>query len=637
MAGRYRTRIGVVASLAVVTFFCSYYALVARKTDISFDGAIFLQPVVALERFGTLTHTYRAESPADFRLPLTNLGQGLFSQAILNWPFIHFFGINHFTLQVANLIFLALTGTLVCVLIGRLTGNLLLAWIAGILFYTVPQIKYAGLGGLGEVPGTFYLLLCALLLHEALSDRRCYPWLGLAGFLAFHTKNYLILIYPALLLILAYLAIRQRAVRRRDIISFSIGFWVPFLILPAIFLGTYGWDSFLEEMRDFWFLFASTQWGTSLGEAERTSQLTIEAFRELSRNYGGWYLIYTPTLIIYILATLALILPGDPAASLSAPASEVCGPRRVGRAVWLPRLDATKAVVLLLLGLSVFYLAYWFHFSTWTLWYRRVLPFLILHIPLLMIVLQTFLRRPRQSLSRNAGLLAGIVALGFLGFAHLRYFALVFDLPTPDQVRLEDRIEATKVVNGLPADLQVFGIGWWQAPRVSLFSGRVFLDVTTQGVAYREGYLVLDPEAKVIDPEAVKAALSRWETSLIWKNQSYSLYRWNIRPVNLAGARQDGSLLLLEIGPKQASSDGSGFYPQPGNTVAMWARTEGATPATVLAWEDVALNSLLSRDGTVITATVPRFLFKTPGRYSISLFDPVSNQRSGPVAIDIAP
>ncbi len=196
-----RALLGIIAAILVVALFCSYYLSIARKTDICFDGAVFLQPIVALERFGVLTHTYNTQSPAEFHLPLTNLGQGMLSQNILNWPFIHLFGINHFALQAANLIFLGLGGALMYLLVLRSTGNRLLPLAGVLLFYTAPQMKGLGLQGLGEVPAASYLLLCAMLLYLALSRGRYFGWLGIAVFLAFHTKNYLILVYPMLLLV----------------------------------------------------------------------------------------------------------------------------------------------------------------------------------------------------------------------------------------------------------------------------------------------------------------------------------------------------------------------------------------------------------------------------------------------------
>ena len=619
-----RALLGIIAAILVVALFCSYYLSIARKTDICFDGAVFLQPIVALERFGVLTHTYNTQSPAEFHLPLTNLGQGMLSQNILNWPFIHLFGINHFALQAANLIFLGLGGALMYLLVLRSTGNRLLPLAGVLLFYTAPQMKGLGLQGLGEVPAASYLLLCAMLLYLALSRGRYFGWLGIAVFLAFHTKNYLILVYPMLLLLLTYLWLRQKTVRFRDLIRFSGAFWLGLLSLPLIFILRYGWSPFLKEISDFWTLVASTQWGESLGAASRSSELTKEAFKELSRNYGGWFLLYPPTAIGYLLALLALVF-GSPDRRETQRQEEKPTERLSSRVPWL---DPTQAVLVFLLGISVFYVAYWFHFSTWAIWYRRVFPFLILQIPLLLIAMHRVWVLGRSRRVFRVVALTGFAALLVLGFAHAKYFVVIFDNPLPDELALQERVEATKFIRSLPADAQLFGLAWWQAPKLSLFSGRTFLDLTTKGEEYSSGLLILDREAMGIAADGVARRLSSLDTRVVWQNRSNRILEWKRRTLDLSKIRQDTGLRLLRIGPDHSSTAGERFPKQPGGTFAMWAITAGATPKTVLVWDGLILDSSVNPDGKLMTAMVPRPVFAKPGRYNIALYDIEDRRRS---------
>ncbi len=623
--GATSARLVTLAVVLFVTLFCSYYFSVARKTDICFDGAVFLQPIVALERLGLLTHTYNTQSPAEFHLPLTNLGQGMLSQSILNWPFIHFFGISHLTLQAANLIFLLLGGVLMYVLVLQMTGNRLLPLAGILLFYTAPQMKGLGLQGLGEVPATFYLLLCALLLHVALSRGRYFWWLGLAVFLAFHTKNYLILFYPMVLALLVYLWLRQKTVRFADLLRFSAAFWAALLFLPLVFILRYGWESFLEEISHFWTLIASTQWGESLGAQQRDPELTKQAIRVLSSNYGGWYLLYIPIAIGHLVTVCALAVrpPNEPEARQQ----QADGKRRL--LSWLPLFDPTQAVLLFLLGISVFYVGYWFHFSTWAIWYRRVFPFLISQIPLWLIAFHRVWElgkfRPAFRAVAAAG---GAASLLLLGFAHGNYFVKVWDVPLPDELALQARIEATEVIRAMPADARLFGLGWWQAPKLSMFSGRTFLDLTTKGEEYSEGYLVLDRETMGIAADGVARRLSSMETKVVWENDSNKIIQWKRYRVDLSQVRQDPGLQLLRIGPDHSSTAGERFSQQPGGTFAMWAVTGGATTKTVVVWDGQLLHSSVNPDGTLMTAMVPRALFAKPDRYPIALYDPENQRRS---------
>jgi len=631
--GRLSARLPQVAVFAAIAFATTYYGLIAFYTDVSFDGAIFLQPVVALERYGTLTHTYNVESAEQFRLPLNNLGQGMLSQFILNWPFIHFFGINHFTLQTSNLIFLLVAGLLICILIVRVTESWLLSVVGVVLFYSLPEMKALGLQGHGEVPAAAYLLLVALVLISALSSGRHYFWLGLVLFLACDTKYYLILVYPILLAILVYLMWRQKTVRSRQIGIFSLAFWLPLLSLPLAFLFLYGPRAFKKELTEFWALITSTQWGGSPGAA-RSWDLFYEAIRVLNAEYGGWLFIYVPLLVAYTFALILLMRPEPGLASneVGASRSRLARLRQA-----LPKLDATKAVIAFILTISVFFIVYWFHFSTWAIWYRRLFPFLVLNIPLLLTAGYELWRRTENRGLRLGILVTGIAAVGLSGVGHATQSAEDFDLPTQKDQYLVERIEASEEVRRLPREAKIFGIAWWQAPKISLFAGRLFLDLTTKGEEYDAGYLVLDREAMGIDPEGVKRVMSGFQTELVWQNNSNKIFKWKKLKVDLAHAISPSSIELWRIGPDYAYTDGTRFYAQPGDTFAMWAETRYAPQTCTLLWENVKLSSAVSKDGELMTAIVPRSLFQKPGVYAISVYDPQTRERSGVLKMRIEP
>ncbi len=610
----------------------SYYVAVARTTDISFDGAIFLQPIVSLERFGSLTHTYDVESPAGFHIPLTNLGQGMLSQYILNWPVIHAFGINHFTLQFSNLVFLALTAGVICLLVVRMTRNWPLALAGVILFFTTPGIQSLGLEGHGEVAGAFYLLLCAVILRIALSKSpRYFYLLGFAVFLAFHTKNYLAVVFPMLLLLLGYLWFAQKAVKPRDVVRFSAAFLVPVACLPAALLLQAGWKVLSEEFSTFQALINSTQWSGNPVFEPRSWSLFWEAIQVLGSAYGGWIFFYLPLLVTYGLALPVIVVPGSSDRSFSVdrlPAS------RLKR--HLPRLDPDQAVILFLFGLSFFYVGYWFHFSTWAIWYRRVFPFLVVGIPLLLVAAHRLRAGSSRPLLRRLVAACAVFALVLLGWSHLNSFVAAFEFPKQYDGHLVERIEASEAVHRLPPDARIFGIGWWQAPKISLFAGRPFLDLTTNGRKYQEGYLVLDREAIGIEPHGMQRALSELNAELVWENGSNKLYRWS-RVVAKGAVNPSKKIELWQIGPDKATSDGKGFYAMPDKTYAMWARTRFATPSSVLMWENGPLSSSVQPDGLLMTATVPPYLFRQAGRYRIWIYDRATKSRSGSVVLTIEP
>ncbi len=591
-----------------------YYGWNAWYTDLSFDGAIFCQPVVALERFGRLANTWDVKSPSELHFPLTNLAQGMLSQYILNWPFIHFFGISHFTLQASNLIFLALTGVLICVLVVILTENWGLGLLSVVLFYTFPQMKILGLQGYGEVAATFYLLLGALVLYLALGNSKFYPWLGVVLFLTVHTKNYLVVLFPMLLMLLGYLWLRQRLVRPRDIAFFALSFTGLVILLPLYFLLRHGWDALVGELSSFSKLIVLSQYGGEGSASARGWKEFYEALRVMKESYGAYFLAYGPMFLGYGL-TLATLAQGN-------------WKRR------LPAFDRTQTVIVFLFGISFFYVGYWYHFSAWLIWFRRLVPFLILHIPLFAIAIVYLYRRVPSANMRN--LVVGVASTLFVlqGAHQLEGFLVDFSLPRRPDTALQERLEATRVVSQLPSDARIFAVNWWQAPRISLFSGRIFRNLPKQAeLLDTEGYVILDPEALVIGLEEVQYEIGRFNCRVVWQNKSHRLYRIRPASFDLKSANRSASLELWSIGPSEARTDGQGFYAI-GKEWAMWVRTRNATRTCVVVWGDTQLVTTFENP-EILTATVPAHLFSKPGEFPISVYDPATQTRSASLSIVI--
>src|SRR5690606_29379528 len=86
--------------------------------------------------------------------------------------------------QFANLAFIAGFGAVVSValaregVVARLTGPFL-------VLLAIPMIPLYGLGGLGEIPTTFFLLVAVLALARAVAAPERSPWWVLAASLAF--------------------------------------------------------------------------------------------------------------------------------------------------------------------------------------------------------------------------------------------------------------------------------------------------------------------------------------------------------------------------------------------------------------------------------------------------------------------
>jgi hypothetical protein len=614
----------VAALLITIALFSLYYGNNAFYSDISFDGAIFSQSVVSLARYGVPSNTYDIQDASELHLPLTNLSQGMFSQYILGWPFIELFGVNHFTLQINNLIFLVLGGLLLYLLIVRKSGQPWLGLLGVFLFYTFPRVDLYGIRAFGEVPAFVYSVLSALLLYKALEDRRFFPLLGLSVFLAFHTKHFLVLYFPILLVILIYLWLVQKDVKLRDILYFSAAFLSPILLMHLFFIAAYGWGELDKEYGIIRDLIVSGQWGT-LGEVPPFDWGQFrQAINTIRIEWGSAWFFYLPLAAGYALAIAALFLRASNVFRLN--------------------LDRRQAVILFLLVVSVFYILYWYHFSIRLIWYRKLMPIMLLNVPLQLISLSWLLewaRKRRQETSRGVArpllFMAGAVIVFPMLFAHISQSAAHFEIKRADEPWLRNSKDMMRVVDTLPKTARLFGTGWWQAPRVGLYGDRFILNIATRGTEYSSGYLIFDHEALGISPQEVRQTLLRYHTELVHRNPQYELYRFQARDIPEAARRLELSseFRLCELGPQVARA-GEPFYPQPQGNSALWARTENATPTTLVIWDETPLKTHVAHPGH-ITALVPKELVAQPGNIHVWLADFESGTRSNEMMIQILP
>lgn len=87
------------------------------------------------------------------------------------------------------------------------------------------------------------------------------------------------------------------------------------------------------------------------------------------------------------------------------------------------------------------------------------------------------------------------------------------------------------------------------------------------------------------------------------------------------------TLMLIEFGPRKTSA-GTVFNLQPDGHSAIWASVANATASTVMTFEGERLDSVVNKEGTLVTATVPPRLYKRPGEYAIALEDTTNGRRS---------
>ncbi len=591
----------------IILLFTIYYSLIAKHSDLSFDGAIYNQGIVSYLKYGTyVNYLYDKEDLTKARFSLFT--QGMLSQYFLNIPFVMIWGLNNFSLQANNIIFLILSSILLYYLVVCMTGNYYTGLLSVILFFTFPGMKHYGLAGFGEIPAFFYILLIIFLLHKSLISNKYFSLLGFSLFLAIHTKLFLILLFPILLFILPYLWLYDKKMSFRSIMAFGSSFILPILMLHFIIWFKFGWNEVIEEYRSFLILSAISE--KSLG----TSLLgrIFYGMKAITQEYGSLAHFYGPLMI----GSLAAIFCIGINIRLSK-----SNDNKFKRFFYL---DRTQIIILFLLLTLFVYIVLYFHISDSHQTYRRILPILLLTIPFYCISIGYAINKWGQ---KRRFLISVVCLLLFVSMLYnqISYFISSFELKTRQDQSLRDRSEIVDLIKKIPSDTKIFGVGWWQAPRLSLFSDRIFLDIGKNGVrkhVYDNGYLVFDREALMIAPETVRNTLDTYNTEVVKINGSYQLYRWNKK----SGQNNNLPLILMQVGPDRTKVS-KGFNIQQGWRSAMWAITANTSKTTVIVWDGVKLETTFGGPDN-LTAYVPSNLYARRGKSEIYLWDWSDDRKS---------
>jgi hypothetical protein len=166
--------------------------------------------------------------------------------------------------------------------------------------------------------------------------------------------------------------------------------------------------------------------------------------------------------------------------------------------------------------------AFWWLFlePTRYAWLRRILNGLVLQQALAVFVgwrciqsLKTKNQTPAENAMTGKGWSIGLVPYAVLLAAVLITSTIVLErgqvLTRSPEPTLEGahEIAFAEAVRKLPSEATLFGVGWWQAPVVALYSGRHMENLESWPsrdlTAIREKYLVLDSYALALDPQTV--------------------------------------------------------------------------------------------------------------------------------------
>ena len=85
--------------------------------------------------------------------------------------------------------------------------------------------------------------------------------------------------------------------------------------------------------------------------------------------------------------------------------------------------------------------------------------------------------------------------------------------------------------------------------------------------------------------------------------------------------------VLTEIGPTQTNRQ-TPFNPQPDGESALWVRTENCENSCVLLFSETEIPTIANKDGTLLTAKIPKQLYESPGEKTVYIKNSQSGKKS---------
>lgn len=459
---------------------------VAWGTLPSFDGAMNLQVAKSIAESGSYGRDYRGSQLFPYGVQ-TN-GIPIFLAALS----IKVAGLNEFSLQVPNLIFLAALAILF-VRLGRP-----LPWLsaaAPFVLLGVPVLLLFGLSGYGEVPTFTFQLAAFLLLAHGLSakDRSVRIRYQLGAFVlagtAIVTKTVAVAVLPPLVLMVGLQRISdRRSDWKLDLASF-VALLVPVAAFEVYRLVQFGVNDYLAYW-SFAVDHIGYQSGLSAGleDIEYRSQIPLDTegmapFEFRMQRFGevfvwgrGFALAFVGTPLLFAAVLWVRVLGRTRRESQS--------------------LDFLR---LLILGLSAFvatYFAWWLFITPLEkVWARRILIGILALYALYLLLLR--LVRSEQGYV-GGGLVAAVLLSALLAVACVPWISHAVAVSPYRSANLAEFRSAVDFIDSLPAQARVYGYGWWSAPQLGLYVDRTVQDLSVLPVceiAGQDAYLIWEEGA----------------------------------------------------------------------------------------------------------------------------------------------
>ncbi|MCP3728265.1 hypothetical protein M3I53_35030 [Paraburkholderia sp. CNPSo 3272] len=509
-----RAKVSIVGIMASVPFaaLVAYilvglvrYAMVAPP---SFDGAMNLNTAASFVRGDGYGFFY----DQFFLFPAQTDGPFILPAALAFWVG----GITPFTSQVVNLVYVVALICMVVALARRVGVPLWLALFGALACITTPGFIEYAMNGYGEIPVLVWFLAGIFVLAPAkvrgVPDHRRLFFAGLLFGMAYLTKVVALVCVAPAMLILACVIFAQPD-RWRRVFALGIGFSVPVVAWELFrFVQVGSAHAYVE-----W-------WRFQLGQIRAQSGVrhdnVVQGFLGKGLQHlsilAGMTGVPAPLLAVCIVVPLALGL-------------SFAFDRR--------RLAHVRLVLGVLVFVTGLYFFWWLFISPDAMtWLRRIVDGLLLLQCLIVVVLTQAWRRPGGDTDRDvpnrkevrAVMLLALVPVVVCQLLLIRSGQTVTRPPEPPSYAL-DMLTVANKVRALPSDATIFGTGWWQAPIISLFSHRHFMNFehwpSEKVNALPDKYFVTDMYTEGISQSSIHNVLDQSQYRTIVKLNGGALYK----------------------------------------------------------------------------------------------------------------
>jgi hypothetical protein len=489
---------GAAAVLAVAVLVpLALFTWRALHAPINFDGGMNLQ--VAQRLAGGQGYTRFYDELLTFPHEVQTNGPYMYLAALA----IKVFGPGQLAYQFANLVFIAGFSAVVSLMLAR-EGLVLRVAGPALVLIAVPVIHTYGLGGLGEVPTTFFLFTAVLALVEAVRSPERAPWFTLGGSIAFGaaiaTKTFSVGASGAMAVALLCVVLAAPTRRLRGQVLLISGAGV--LVIAARELHRLAELGSIGGYRAWWSDQSSSISSQSgLDGAEGSGP--VQTFLDHAHVLSG--LFDFPAELLVVILFVPLVWVG---------ALVLCRWRRQGLRTTLT--DPHTVMVLAVGMLAASYILWWLLIvPEEKLWIRRIIPGM-LSLHLLYLFMAAWLVRVGQAAWRagdrdeggpaprmvvGAALAALVVVAATMGpYASIKVAGNTGDLLGGEQAWLDANRDAAAHIEA-HAEHQFYGDEWWSAPVVSLMAQTDFLNLGASdfcGLDLERDRLVWDSYAKSI-------------------------------------------------------------------------------------------------------------------------------------------